>query len=98
MNRSGVIFCRALLLFSLAWIEINNSFSHLGRSQDDVQRGAQNLQRLASVIAIGVGRAARSELDIIASPSIEKNVFQVESYSNLSRLELQLYQSVCPSI
>ena len=78
-----------------ACFEVDNTFSHLGPSGDDFQRNAQLLKKVATVIAIGVGRASRSELDIIASPPIEKNVFQVESYSDLLRLEVQPYQHVC---
>ncbi|XP_041056882.1 collagen alpha-3(VI) chain isoform X1 [Carcharodon carcharias] len=60
-----------------------------GKSQDDVRRPSEELKRAGVVpFTVGIGNVDRSELNQVAySPKL---VFQVDSYSSLSDLDLHL--------
>nr|XP_026692192.1 zonadhesin-like isoform X3 [Ciona intestinalis] len=68
-----------------------------GKSNDQVRNAASTLQRFATVIALGIKGADKSELGIIASDPDSKYSLNIRSFSELTRIIDMIISAMCSS-
>ncbi|KAM4580679.1 collagen alpha-6(VI) chain-like isoform 1-T2 [Odontesthes bonariensis] len=70
-----------------------------GKSQDSVSEAALSLRRAGvTVFAVGIKDANQTELEEMASHPPGRHVFNVNSFTQLRHLQMQLQKSLCSNI